>query len=60
MADAEAQAVDEPERSAPDSDAYDPNGWSYGEPEIEWMEPGVDIWGWIRRVILRRPDPPWL
>jgi hypothetical protein len=59
MADPEASAP-EASRPPPDSDEYDPDGWPFPKSKLEWAEPGVDIWGLIERVVLRRPAKPGL
>jgi len=57
MADREAVASDEAKASA-DSQDYDPSASPFREPEMEWVEPGPDVWGFLERVWrrLKRAD----
>jgi hypothetical protein len=49
MADREAPARDEPQPPA-DVHEFDPNAFALREPEMEWGEPGPDVWGFLERV----------
>jgi broad specificity phosphatase PhoE len=49
MADREAPGRDEPKRPV-DSDDADADDYAFREPEMEWGEPGPDVWGFLERV----------
>jgi len=54
MTDPESPALREAEPQQPDSGGYDPDASPFPEPEIEWIEPGVDVWSFIKRIVTGR------
>jgi hypothetical protein len=58
MADHEAPALETRTEAPPDRADYDPNASPFRQPEIEWSEPGPDVWGFLERVWrrLKRAD----
>jgi hypothetical protein len=50
MAERETPALHESKPSSGDSGDYDPHASPFREPEMEWVEPGPDVWGFLERV----------
>jgi hypothetical protein len=49
MTDHEAPALEEPKPPVGSGDS-DPDDYFFREPELEWREPGPDVWGFLERV----------